>query len=218
MEIIEARRAVPFPFTNASGMLFAGISNSGKSYMVKQILRHRDVVFEQKPERVLYIYGIWGKYLEELEADGCILCEGLPDVNEILKFARQYTNAIIVIDDCMTALSTCTYTADLFTKICHHTSCTIMILLQSLFPPGRDMRTLTMNANYVFLFKSPRSLQQASEFGRQIGLYKTVRSAFLDIMAQDGYKYLLIDMTMMCPHKHRVRTGCLPGDEIVLYR
>jgi hypothetical protein len=52
--------------------------------------------------------------------------------------------------------------ADLFTKGSHHRNLSIIYIVQNMFHKGKEMRNISLNANYIVLFKSPRDKQQIS--------------------------------------------------------
>ena len=85
--------------------------------------------------------------------------------------------------------------ANLFTKISHHRAVSVIYITQNVFHKGKQSRTISLNAHYMTLFKSPRDAGQIGVLGRQ--LYpensKFLVAAFKDATST-SHSYLLLDL------------------------
>ncbi|XP_054721362.1 uncharacterized protein F54H12.2-like [Uloborus diversus] len=139
--------------------------------------------------------------------------EGLPpNINRI-------SNSLIVIDDLMNELSCDDRLSCLFTKGSHHRNVSVIFIVQNMFHKGKEMRNISLNAHYIFLFKNPRDRSQIAHLGRQ--LYPN-KSKFFQEVYEDAtsrpFSYLLIDLKPDTDESLRLRTGLIPGDKYCVYQ
>ena len=70
------------------------------------------------------------------------------------------------MDDLMT--STDDRVVDIFTKISHHRSPSVVYLTQNIFYKNKQTRTLSLNSHYILLFKNARDATQVANLARQM--------------------------------------------------
>ncbi|GIX81309.1 hypothetical protein CDAR_405311 [Caerostris darwini] len=139
--------------------------------------------------------------------------EGLPsDIHTL-------SNALIVIDDLMSELSSDTKLTKLFTKGGHHRNLSIIFIVQNIFHKGKEMRDISLNAHYLFLFKNPRDRSQIMHLGRQLypSQTKFFREVYEDATSKP-FSYLLIDLKPDTDDSLRLRSGIFPGDKYCVYQ
>ncbi|GFR30418.1 uncharacterized protein TNCT_620051 [Trichonephila clavata] len=101
--------------------------------------------------------------------------------------------SLVIIDDWMSDLNG--KIAELFTVTSHHSRISVILILQNLFPRNKVMRDISLNAQYIILFKNNRDVGQIQCFARQ--LYGNKASAFMDAYkksTQGNFNYLLVDL------------------------
>src|SRR5271170_1990401 len=100
-----------------------------------------------------------------------------------------------------------------FTKGSHHRNLSIWFLMQNFFHKGKEIRSITLNAHYIILFKNPRDRQQIRCLARQ--MYdkdaQVMQEAFQDATDRP-HGYLLVDLKQATPDCMRLRTYILPGE------
>ena len=108
--------------------------------------------------------------------------------------------------------------SDLFTKYVHHQNLSVLYIVQNIFNNAKNHRTLSLNANYIVLFKNPRDKAQVSHLARQMfpRKPKILQEAFDDATA-DPYSYLLMDFRQDTPENLRLRTKIFPGEAQIVY-
>ncbi|KAK3732616.1 hypothetical protein QZH41_000116 [Actinostola sp. cb2023] len=134
------------------------------------------------------------------------------DLDEDCYFDPQ-TNNLIVIDDQMAETSNDKRIMNLFTKGSHHRNLSVIFLCQNVYFQGKIMRTLSLNAAYLVLFKNPRDKLQITTLGKQMCPGKT--DQFLhkyEAAIQRPYGYLFVDLKPNTPEECRLRTNVLPND------
>ena len=70
---------------------------------------------------------------------------------------RAYSNILLVLDDLMSDMVS--LSSGLFTKHVHHQNLSISYNVQNIFNNAKSHRTLSLNANYIVLFKNPWKLR-----------------------------------------------------------
>ena len=186
-------------------MCVAGPSQSGKTHFVLELLEQRDELFRSPLKKVLWCYGIHDPNLQRtLQAKGYESHRGLPSENDI------EPNSICLLDDLLTESEASKEVTNMCTRLAHHKPCFIILILQNLFPGGKESRTRSLNTHYYVIFKNPRDKLQFETFARQINPH---RSKELILAYEDATRklhgYLFIDFTQDCPDTIRYRTNVL---------
>lgn len=196
------------PFTS----LMAGPSGVGKSFFIRDLLAHRETMFDPVPDKVIWFYGIYQKLYDEI-----------PDVTFIEGFPQNYqeylgSNSLLIFDDLMTDIGNDKRLTHLFTRGSHHMNLSIIFISQNLFHKGSEIRNISLNSHYLFLFKNRRDMSQIIHLGKQ--LYPS-RNRFFQAVFEDAtkkpYSYLLVDLKPDTEEHLRLRTQILPGQTQFVY-
>ena len=73
---------------------------------------------------------------------------------------------LLILDDMMGELSQ--EITNLFTKHAHHRTLSVIFTTQNIFDKNKYMRTISLNATYLIMFKSPRDGSQIAYLSRQM--------------------------------------------------
>lgn len=211
-----------FPYEPACTHIVIGQSGSGKTQYIFKVLKNKNVMFgDNPPKRIRYYYGIWQEMFDEMQdvIEGLSFHEGLPDEDELLSFTSSNEHTCVILDDVMDQACNSKVVELIFTRISHHRCCTCFYLQQNAFVKGKNQVTISMNAKYVEVFRSPRSLMQLQYLNNQTfpndkGM---LCKAYKDIMSIYSYGYLVIDLTAHCIDELRIRSQIFPGDATVFY-
>ena len=196
------------PFT----CVVAGPTGSGKTQFVKRLIQHADALLYPTPQKIYWCYGAWQEGYRSLAGQGVHFIEGMPEEKML---DPQFRN-LVVIDDLMAEADA--RVTKIFTKGSHHRNTSIIFISQNFFDKNKENRTITLNAHYIVLFKSPRDAQQVEHLARQMypGKVKFMREAFADATSQP-YSYLLIDLKPNTPEDIRLRSNIFPGELQTVY-
>ncbi|KAK2144041.1 hypothetical protein NP493_4343g00006 [Ridgeia piscesae] len=123
---------------------------------------------------------------------------------------------LLVIDDLMS--ETDERVTKLFTKKSHHCNTSVIYLVQNLFPKGKESRTISINAQYMVLFKNPRDNKQVVNLAKQMypGRVKYMQDAFRDATSVP-HGYLFVDLKQSTPEHLRLRSNILPDSKTYQY-
>lgn len=179
-------------FKHPSCCLVVGPSQIGKSSLVKNIIRNN--MYNIKFRKVIWCYSYPAKWFANYREFHFV--RGLPEKYE--------DGDLIILDDLMSSLND--KVADLFTAASHHCNVSVILILQNLFYRCRVMRDISLNAQYIILFKIRRDVSQVKCLGRQ--LYPQQMRFLLDAYIKatsKPYKYLVLDLHPQTPEELRVR-------------
>ena len=131
--------------------------------------------------------------------------KGLPNLNDF--DGREPT--LLVIDDLMNEADGSV--ANLFTKGSHHRNISVVFLVQNLFHRNKHIRTISLNAHYMVLFKNPRDASQFASLARQMYPNKSAFAveAYKDA-TREPYSYLFVDLRPEQDEDLRLRTKTRP--------
>ena len=116
------KRTPLFSFQAGNPIMVAGPTASSKTYKHNKLLSND--MFTQPVASVLYCYGVWQDYFEEMEIPNLEFHNGLPSVDKV-KSLHDGNFHVIVLDDLMEQFVKSIETQNLFTKFCHHYNCNI---------------------------------------------------------------------------------------------
>src|SRR5437867_169120 len=189
------------PFT----CVISGPTGSGKRVFVHRLIKHAKTVISPSPDRILYCYGAYQQMFSEME--GVEFNEGLPSLGEF----NGEKPTLVIIDDLMH--ETNDVVTKLFTRVSHHTNTSVIFIMQNLFHADKETRTITLNAQYLVLFKNVRDKSQIAHLSRQMypGNSKHMIESYID-STSEPYSYLFIDLKPNTDDKHRLK-GCIFPDD-----
>ena len=120
---------------------------------------------------------------------------------------------LCIFDDVMNEVSSNSTVSKLFTCGRSHLGCSLVLMLQNIFPKGTQSRTISINAQYQVLFCNPRDSLQISILARQLCPLNS--KDFLEIykrVMQRPYGYLFCCFTQSCPDEIHYLTNILPNE------
>lgn len=190
----------------------AGPTQCGKSTFVKNLLIHCEQVITPSIERVIWCYGEYQDSLKQLPSKVELL-DNL-DVSNL----TPGPTTLIIIDDMMCEVGKSQTVTQLFTRGTHHRNMSVILILQNMFYKDKEIRTISLNTHYFFIFKNPRDASQITNLAKQMapGNSKYVQSAYHQ--ATSGpHGYLMFDFKQQTPEYLRLRTGILPDEEAAVF-
>lgn len=181
-------------------------------------------------ERVLFYYAEWqdayrqlqfgftSKEEKEKKNIGRKMEKNIIEFREGLPRPEDYSHdplvpKLVIIDDLMRESSSGEVIVDLFTKGSHHKNLSVVLISQNLFHQGRGQRDISLNANYIVVFKNPRDRAQIRHLARQVypNDPKFLEEAYHDATSHP-HGYLLLDLKQSTPDEFRFRTCIFPND------
>jgi hypothetical protein len=200
------------PFT----CLIVGPTQSGKTFILKEILKYRNQLFNSIPERIIFCYAAWQTTYElyRKEVPNIEFKEGIFDI-ELLNVNKQN---LIIFDDLMADCNKSEKIMNLFTVGSHHQNTSVFFLTQNIFSKGKYTRDISLNSNYLIIFKNPRDQLQFQILARQMFPNKTkfLLESFEDATSRP-HGYLLFDLKQSTEERNRIQTNILPYEKRIIY-
>lgn len=210
----DPRLCVPF------SCMIVGPSGCGKTFFVKRLLENCEHVMDSVPDNIVWIYTSFQPMYDELKKmnKNIKFVEGLPDSFEDENLFPPDQTHLIILDDVIFQASDHPEVVKIFTQYRHHRNMSVMMLTQNVFHQGKYSRTISLNSNYLILFKNPRDKLQISVLAQQI--FPSQKPFFLESFedaTNAPHGYLLVDLTPSCPEQYRLRSGVLPHQWPTVY-
>jgi hypothetical protein len=178
-------------------LILSGSSGCGKTMFFKKLIESN--IIQPPPSQIVICYGVNQRLYYEINTSIPIIRhEGFSQ--DLL--STMSPGSLLFIDDLMN-FKTDQFT-EIFTKFSHHMSISCIFVTQNLFL--KELRTLSLNAMFIVLFKSIRNVQQISTLGSQLGLSKFLSEIFKDATVQP-YSHLLLDMRSQTSENLRFRSN-----------
>ena len=150
------------PFT----MIVAGPTRSGKTTWVASLLENRRQQILPTPSRIIYCYRHWQTMYDEL--DKLIIDIEFSDELPTAETFSTFSDSLIILDDMMDDVVNSSEMMKVFTEASHHKNVSVIFMSQNIFHPGSRARTISLNTQYMVLFKNPRDRQQIKTLARQM--------------------------------------------------
>ena len=213
--------SVAVQFESPTTLFVGGSTQCGKSQFIRKIIINKDVLFKNPPQKVYYCYGAWQELYDQLQKEESEIYfhEGLPSVELLNEWTLSKNPTLLILDDLINEVAASKEMLHLFTVLSHHSNCTCVVTAQSLFPPGRYARGISLNCHYLVVFSCKRNAAQAEILGRQIfPRQNKYFQAALEDATRHQYGYILIDVHPGSSSDFQLRTNIFPGEQMFVYQ
>jgi hypothetical protein len=143
MEIHTPFLRLQHPFT----CIVAAPTKAGKTTFVARLIQHANEMITPPPEQIIWCYSEWQPAYDKLSE--VHFCQGLPDEDML----REKMPKLVVLDDLMAEVRKAPKLIELFTRGCHHWSCSVIHITQDIF--FDKQRTSRINSQHIVLMKNP---------------------------------------------------------------
>jgi len=185
-----------FKFSKPVRAIFAGSSQSGKTYLIGKILENQKQLFDDKFDFVKYFYPT---YLDESpveyhnQTDTPIsYAAGFPTKSDV---QAMPANSLIIIDDQADVAVKSDLISQLFKVISGKKNISVILVTQNYFIQGKHSRDIRNSCNYVGLFRNCCDHLLNKRVATAFGLKNAYEAAERDIYATQIYPYVFIDQT-----------------------
>ena len=143
------------PFT----AICCGSTQTGKTLFVLSLIDIIEAMVEPLPKSVVYYFM---EYQPRFRRISTISRQGVPKTTEL----EEMCDALIIFDDMMMEANSSLL--KVFTRGSHHRQNSVIHIVQNFFNSNKNMRTISLNAQYLVFFKSPRDSSQFVHLARQV--------------------------------------------------
>ena len=190
-------------------MLIAGPTSCGKTVWIAHLLQLSNIMINPAPTRIMYFYKRWQPLYDEIMKQGSHIefVQGIPyDIKDDDYFDTKFPT-LFVLDDQMRDSAKSSDICELFTEGSHHRNLSVICLVQTMLYQGKESRTMSLNTQYLVLFKSPRDKQQISLWARQ--MYPNRSHFFIgqfEKATQRSHGYLFVDLKQSTSEEDRLKS------------
>lgn len=215
---MEGTSVHDFRFPQGSTHLIVGPSASGKTYRLAEILKLKNEIIHNgaRIKNVVFFYAVWQPIYTDLQQMNIVTkwVNKMPSNAEFIEHVQDFAQdggSICVIDDFMSSINK---DLDEIVRVTsRHYNTSTFILFQSLFPPHKLARQISLNTKFLHIHKNPRENSQIQFLARQIQpkTYQWIVDIYHKI-TEKPYTCLLVDLTQQCPNHLRFRSDYLPHE------
>lgn len=207
-------------FHHPSTWIISDASGTGKSTLVRSVIENNAVIFTEKPSTIYYFYNSWQPLFDEINQSvtNVSFVEGPPSEGDISDAVSKGKTSLWVIDDLGDHAKDSSFILKLFCVLSHHLKISVILITHNIFEKGKCMRTISLNAHYIILFKNRRDGNVVRTLARQIhpDNFRYLVEAY-EKATKDPFGYLIIDLNPHSDQKYHLRKGFLPGQDITVY-
>lgn len=203
-----------FKFKWPFRIIISGSSGSGKSVLLGEILKEREKIIDQKIDRIVYCAKFKTSVPVLLRDDkNIIFHEGLPTEEMIENDSGE--KVLFCLDDLLETAFSSDIVSRLYTQG-RNRNLSCILITQNLFPRYPNARNISLNANYIIVFRNLRDSSSISHLAKQIcpGNSKAFSNIFTNSINRP-YSYLLLDFTQSCADVFRYRENILSNSPCV---
>lgn len=187
-------------------LIISGPSGSGKSTFVHNLLDNLHTFTTEPYKKIYYCVPHTNSVSEQIKNHKDIeIVEGLP---QNLGSENGEFKTLIIIDDLHSQANESSEIAEYFTRKCHHTKTSIILISHNLLAKSKFSRLLNLNTKFIVYFNNCRDSTQLRHIFYQI--FGKCSSRFLaeinNYLTQTPYSYLVFDFRSTTPNHLRILT------------
>ena len=198
------------PFSHPFTSIVAGPTGCGKTNFVLRLIDNVNTMIAPTPNKIIYYFTEYQSIFDRYpHAD---FRQGVPKLVEI----DDMRDALVILDDMM--LEADERILNIFTRGSHHREISVIFMVQNFFSKNKHMRTISLNAQYIVLFKNPRDNSQFMHLARQLypHNYRYAMDAYINA-TKDAFGYLVVDLRSEQDEDLRLRTHIFPSEVQQVY-
>ena len=175
--------------------IFSGSSQSGKTHLIGEIIKHQEKLFGDAFSNVQYYYP---EYLDECPVNWHEYIDtpisytaGFPTKDDVLSLVE---NSLLIIDDNMKKVVQSELMRQLFNVISGKKNISVICVTQNYFTQGQFSRDIRNSSNYVVLLRNCADAMLNKRVANAFGLVKAYEAAKV-VFEENVYPYMFIDQT-----------------------
>ncbi len=199
-------------------MIIWGMTQSGKTTFIKNLLAIREQFFTQPPARVFYVYKVHQSIYDEMKKNELVhelihVEDIMPSLDAFHKMMEPYKQegSLFIFDDTISQLNT--DFQQLFCNSSHHYNASIIFVSQILKLDDKTWREMSLNTHYMVLLNNTRDMDQVSRLSHQYNRMNRnfLFESYIDATHNKPYRYLFLDFKQDTPPTLKVLSQIFPN-------
>ena len=124
---------IPLRFESCSSFCIAGATKSGKTSWAYWLLKHKDVMFTEPVEKVLYCYGVYQPLFDEMIESISNVSFHKGFLSELDSFTDDSKHGLAILDDLVDDVVRETDMQKLFSQEAHHLRLSTLFKIHNCF-------------------------------------------------------------------------------------
>jgi len=149
------------PFRHPFTSTVSGPMGSGKTEFIMRLVDNADAMIKPTPRKILYYFAKYQMLFERYE-DRVDFIHGMLKADPI----DRLTNTLIIFVDMMDEANE--RLTRVFTRGSQHKNVSVIFMVQNFCNKNRHMRMISLNAQYIILFKNPHDSSQFVHVAKQL--------------------------------------------------
>ena len=165
-------------FKHPFSMMIAGPRRSGKTEFTRKLILNSETLIDEKIDRFVWFYSSTQDELVKSLSHKVEFRKKLPAHDLEDEFSEGTMERVfVVIDDLMEEANKRSDVKSLFTRG-RHLNVSVLFLTQNLFHRGKNNRDISLNTDYMILFRNPRDVSIVNHIGKQMGDIVLMKEAY----------------------------------------
>lgn len=129
-------------FKHPFNCVINGPTNSGKTFLLTEIIKYRDVLINDCPNHFIYCYKTWQPSYDKIKVflPSMLFIEGIPDPDQL----QSLSNRLIIFDDLNSQYINNHEIMDIFTVGSHHRNISVIVISHNIFAKGKFSREIRL--------------------------------------------------------------------------
>lgn len=183
---------LPWPFI----ILICGKTGSGKTERVISWIRNRDKLFDQRFDKILYVYNQPQQKLTDISREVPML-ELCNDIYKVESKLDPKKRNWVIYDDFLTSMEedrkTNLFIRHFVTVKAHHLNCCTTILIQNYTP--NNFKSVILNLTHLIIYRNLRDIRPINNISSQVFGNSTFISECMKDQANDKFAFVCIDFS-----------------------
>ena len=201
-------------FKHPFSMMIAGPRRSGKTEFTRKLILNSETLIDEKIDRFVWFYSSTQDELVKSLSHKVEFRKKLPAHDLEDEFSEGTMERVfVVIDDLMEEANKRSDVKSLFTRG-RHLNVSVLFLTQNLFHRGKNNRDISLNTDYMILFRNPRDVSIVNHIGKQMGDIVLMKEAYKKA-TENPFSFLVVDMHCDSIDRLRFRSNVFDEFQIV---
>ena len=211
---MEAYSEDDIKFKHPFSMMIAGPRRSGKTEFTRKLILNSETLIDEKIDRFVWFYSSTQDELVKSLSHKVEFRKKLPAHDLEDEFSEGTMERVfVVIDDLMEEANKRSDVKSLFTRG-RHLNVSVLFLTQNLFHRGKNNRDISLNTDYMILFRNPRDVSIVNHIGKQMGDIVLMKEAYKKA-TENPFSFLVVDMRCDSIDRLRFRSNVFDEFQIV---